>query len=366
MRTEDLLDVMNDVDDELLQRSEKKKVKNVIVWKRWLPLAACACLILVVGVVGMSGAFSRKMSADSKDMNDCETALPESETEKVEGEAPFEGISGNVMGSTDGEAEIEMGEPASEETEFSYNGVNPFSEAEKTGSAFVFYKYDGKKIAVNMIFDSSTKAEILNSVAAAEFSVVDDWTTEAIDGVVYGLETGGEDGRPIRVAWHDNYWIQEDGSVVYADLDVTSLETDYEWEYKDTYDSMTAFPSARWLCQTEDGWDTRYMTEADKPYGSDKVEMTIYEQSEDFLRVTIENNKNSVWEYGESYAIDVLVDDTWYQVPAEEVWDVVAIAYTLPAKESVDIAYNLERFQPLPEGIYRLVVEGVAAEFEIK
>ena len=41
MRTEDLLDAIGGVDDELLQRSEKVKIKKTNSWKVWVPLAAC-------------------------------------------------------------------------------------------------------------------------------------------------------------------------------------------------------------------------------------------------------------------------------------------------------------------------------------
>ena len=46
MRTEDLLDAIGGVDDDLLQRSEKVKIKKANPWKVWVSLAACVCLVL--------------------------------------------------------------------------------------------------------------------------------------------------------------------------------------------------------------------------------------------------------------------------------------------------------------------------------
>ena len=46
MRTEDLLDAIGGVDDDLLQRSEKVEIKRINPWKVWVPLAACLCLVL--------------------------------------------------------------------------------------------------------------------------------------------------------------------------------------------------------------------------------------------------------------------------------------------------------------------------------
>lgn len=63
MRTEDLLDAIGGVDDDLLQRSEKVKIKKANPWKVWVPLAACVCLVLGLKFLVSSDKFATS-SAD--------------------------------------------------------------------------------------------------------------------------------------------------------------------------------------------------------------------------------------------------------------------------------------------------------------
>lgn len=70
MRTEDLLEAIGGVDDELLERSEKVKIKKDIPWKKWVSLAACVGLIvgggrlLFDGLAMGSGVANDAASAD--------------------------------------------------------------------------------------------------------------------------------------------------------------------------------------------------------------------------------------------------------------------------------------------------------------
>ena len=70
MRTEDLLEAIGGVDDELLQRSENVKIKKDIPWKKWVSLAACVGLIvgggrlLLDGLAMGSGVANDAASAD--------------------------------------------------------------------------------------------------------------------------------------------------------------------------------------------------------------------------------------------------------------------------------------------------------------
>ena len=65
MRTEDLLDAIGGVDDELLQRSEKVKIKKTNSWKVWVPLAACLCLVLGLRFLVFPNGFMMKSANDT-------------------------------------------------------------------------------------------------------------------------------------------------------------------------------------------------------------------------------------------------------------------------------------------------------------
>ena len=81
MRTEDLLDAIGGVDDELLQRSEKIKIKKQTSWKKWMPLAACLCLVLGLRFL----VFPHGFGMGSKD------AAMESLTDNFFGDAAADG-----------------------------------------------------------------------------------------------------------------------------------------------------------------------------------------------------------------------------------------------------------------------------------
>ena len=68
MRTEDLLEAISGVDDELLERSEKVKIKKDISWQKWMPLVACLCLVLGIRFLVFPSGFGMGSSKDDAAM----------------------------------------------------------------------------------------------------------------------------------------------------------------------------------------------------------------------------------------------------------------------------------------------------------
>ncbi len=86
MRTEDLLDAIGGVDDELLERSEKVKIKKPNTWKKWVPLAACLCLVLGLRFLVFPGGFgmgSSKDDAATENMMSDGASIPMEDSEDV-------------------------------------------------------------------------------------------------------------------------------------------------------------------------------------------------------------------------------------------------------------------------------------------
>ena len=344
MRTEDLLDVIGEVDDELLERSEKKIYKSKNVWKKWISLAACACLVLVAGVWVSQGFQMKSESAHKEDF-----VVPECEVEADDSA---------IMEGTSTEEEV----PA--EPDY---GINPLQGASPIKSALAFYEYEGEKVTCYYMYDRDMECNILDLIASIDYEVVDRSQVE-ITYPIYGIEIGRDDGWTARVAWSNGYWFTADGSFLKADFDMGSLKTDYEWEDSFIFDSMGALPCAKYICQLEDGWRADLMTEADKLQGQKNVTMTITKQTETALNVTIENNSVKEWEYGQNFAVQVLLDGVWYDVPTtpDTNWVFTSELMILPKGEKVDRSYGLHMYGELPMGTYRLVVEGITAEFEIE
>lgn len=100
MRTEDLLDAIGGVDDELLQRSEKVKIKKMNPWKVWVPLAACLCLVLGLRLLVMPGGLGIGNKSDSA----ADSAAPEyfGSTESDGAGEPMEDADNESSASCDG------------------------------------------------------------------------------------------------------------------------------------------------------------------------------------------------------------------------------------------------------------------------
>ncbi len=77
------------------------------------------------------------------------------------------------------------------------------------------------------------------------------------------------------------------------------------------------------------------------------------------LDVTIENHTGSTLEFGSKLDLELLVNNTWYNID-NMINDNVAIGwnsilYRLENGQSSDDTYSLKFHQPLPAGTYRLV-----------
>lgn len=59
MRTEDLVNAIGGVDDELLERSERAKNKKRRSLSKWIGLAACACIVIALGVAAIQNGWLR-------------------------------------------------------------------------------------------------------------------------------------------------------------------------------------------------------------------------------------------------------------------------------------------------------------------
>ena len=75
MKRTDLYRSFNNIDDDILERSEKTKKKSMYVWKKWSAIAACLCLIVGVLAPIAYNIFHPKGGFDSQDGVVSEVAL---------------------------------------------------------------------------------------------------------------------------------------------------------------------------------------------------------------------------------------------------------------------------------------------------
>ena len=75
MNRKDLYQSMNQIDDDILERSEVRKKKKSSVWMKWGAMAACLCLLIGVLVPLANSIFNAKGGGDFQDGVPAEPAL---------------------------------------------------------------------------------------------------------------------------------------------------------------------------------------------------------------------------------------------------------------------------------------------------
>ena len=115
-------------------------------------------------------------------------------------------------------------------------------------------------------------------------------------------------------------------------------------------------------------WDKNTLVEANLKEGDLRVKMSIEEMNEEIIKVKLMNQ--TCWDcgYAQSFDVQVLIDDVWYNVPVADTYEekpaygYIIEGYTTQIKE-----YRvLEKYGVLPAGHYRIAVEGHTCEFKVK
>ena len=244
-------------------------------------------------------------------------------------------------------------------------GNDLWDEASPGTSAMHFYRFDEAGGYGSITFDQTDEGRILSRLSAVDATPVSDWTAEKVTLPVYGIKIGTKDGMGILAAWSNGYLILRDGSVYEYDFDFSVLESDYAWEYSRAPVSLSAMPCGRLLSEGTDGWIADRLFPAEELTPPEGITMAFKELTAEKITVKLTNTNETDWMFGESFSLHVLLDDTWYRVPEldDKNYMFNSIGIILPAGESTEKNYSLGSYGALPEGTYRLVVEGTSVEF---
>lgn len=247
-------------------------------------------------------------------------------------------------------------------------GNDLWDEASPETSAMFLYSFDKDGGRAGITFDQADEHAILDRLSAVKAVPVTDWTAEKVTLPVYGIEIGSKDGWGILAAWSNGYLILRDGSVYKFDFDFSALEKDYEWEQENRIiGSLSAMPCGRLLSEGPDGWVADHLSPAEELTPPKGISMVLNEQTSEKVTVKLSNRGDTEWMYGEYFSLQVLLNDGWYNVPVldDKNYGFTDIGIILPAGESREESYSLSMYGTLPEGTYRLVVEGMSVEFSL-
>ena len=233
-------------------------------------------------------------------------------------------------------------------------------------SALEFFQFDGNTVFSAFLFDEFLIEQLLEELDTVTATRSPDWTLDDITLPIYGFWIGDVTGQGIAVAWSNGYWITQEGYAYSFDFDFEILQS-YPWEHERDFSSFTAFPNARILTKNENGWNQTLLTPVnienfDTPMTD--ITMTLVDWNSEQVTVTIANESNDEWMYGEHFSLHVFLDNEWFDVPPLPNFAFSDIGLIVPASGEVSHVYALDMFGNLPRGFYRLVAYGLYVEFE--
>jgi len=242
-----------------------------------------------------------------------------------------------------------------------------FKNASPQTSALGFFCYDGVTTTRRYLFPADSIKKVLNELSSVQTIFAEDWSPEKITLPVYGIMIMDINGKPLEAAWSNGYLIMQDGNAYRFDYDFGRLAENDEFSSQETWNSAIVLPSAEHLFKDETGWYTVLMKEADKLSPPEGITLEIDNDSTDAITVRLMNKSENAWTYGEDYSLQVNLDGKWYDIPTASGvnWAFHSIAYLLPAGGETTQTYSLAMYGTLPAGSYRIIISGLAAEFEL-
>ena len=235
----------------------------------------------------------------------------------------------------------------------------------KTGHNVHIYRWDGEKTTDYWAFDDKNGKPVVKALKKVRARKAPDWTADLAEMPLYGISVDTFNGRDRKALWTGGYWIDEEGNAWTFDFDFEQMIADTQWA--DTWErDFIAVPCYRYAAQNGDNWNPVFLNPADQIKVQAGLTMTIKTQEKDTITAEIRNDGSAAWEYGAGWGVQVCLDGAWYGVPSVNSFDIPAIAFVLEPGDVREITYNLTHYGDLPPGLYRIVQDGLTAEFTLE
>lgn len=247
------------------------------------------------------------------------------------------------------------------------NGL--FSAAAPETSAMMLYVCeDGENVRRMALFENGSERQILDRLSEVKAEPAQGWTPGDVTMPVYAVEIGRNDGEAgwLGAAWSNGYLIMPDGTAYEFDFDFAAVEKRYAWIAEDGEYRLDALPCSRALAQDGNGWINRLLSPARElcpPEGISLAKAPAEDAGS--VSVVFENGLDTQWCFGEYFHLEVQLDGRWYVVPPETELAFNDIGYILPAGGTQEKTYSLAPYGELPDGLYRLVAEGMSVELRL-
>ncbi|MBP5530382.1 MAG: hypothetical protein J6X80_10070 [Lachnospiraceae bacterium] len=242
-------------------------------------------------------------------------------------------------------------------------GIKLLDNASPETSAMALYYFDGEKTEMKWLFDQDEEEKIIDEINKLNIRSADSSKIADIKAPCYGIGISDKEGYDICLSYCDGLWLTKDGSVYKANYNLKKLydKTSYAG---DSYDGGLMFPNAALLGEYDVSF---YQKAEDLPGEKDGISLSFVSFEDNIVTLSIKNDSDSDFLYGEYYSLQKKIDGEWYTLPMKMTnYGFVAIGLLLRAGETTEETCDLFPYGTLEKGIYRIEKEGLAAEFEVQ
>jgi hypothetical protein len=230
-------------------------------------------------------------------------------------------------------------------------------------SAMMLTIYD-ENTERSYLYDKDEEQKIIDYVNNLSLSEAENPDLESLDGEMYAISIGTNDGGWLSLLWVNDYVVTNDGKFYRSEPDFAKISDSFDMSETDTL-SLDLMPNIAFAAKYGGSWNTAFLSPADELSGGD-ISVEITELSGDTISVRLTNTSDEEGTYGRYFSVQAQIDGIWYNIPTE--WDLsfIDLAGILQSGESADMTYDISPYGTLPKGTYRIVVENNAAEFVIE
>ncbi len=213
----------------------------------------------------------------------------------------------------------------------------------------------------------------MNSLRNTPSEEVKNFSHDKIKLPIYGLKIRIEKEPSFFALFSNGYLLTQNGDVYKFDYDfATLLERDFPVELEKS-ELSNSFPGLRLAAEDNEKWVGEFMPNAviepTTHYGSLDKKEGVWIEIKKFDDLTaygiIHNDNYELLEYGDNFDLHALVDGEWKWIP----W-LADVYFPMPANESsrnyIEMNFHLGLYAPLPAGRYRIIFDGLTAEFDIE
>lgn len=243
-------------------------------------------------------------------------------------------------------------------------GVQLLENASPETSAMSFYYFDGENTTIKRLYDVAEEQKIIDDINQLVTKPVANSRVADMKVPCYGLEIVDKDGFEIWLTYSNGLWLGKDGAVYEADYDFRTLYDSVADTNPDTMEGGIHMLNSAILGQ----YDIRYYEKVeDMSNTRDGVTLSVTAVEGNIITVTIQNDSEDDFFYGEYYTLQKEIDGSWYRVPVRlSNYGFHDIGFVLQAHQSTEAKCDITMYGELDNGHYRIEKERLVADFIIE